>query len=701
MEGKVYEVCDMAALFNPKSVAIVGASSRLDSISGRPLKLLKRYGYKGNIYPVNPKYEELAGYKCYPSISSLPETPDVVMVGVRANLVEGVLKECAQRDVPFVIIFSSGFAESEEGLSQDRLLEIVKGKKTRIIGPNCQGLVNLGDGIPLSFSASLDTDRRPVGSVAYVSQSGAFGYASFAMAADEGVGFKYVITTGNQADLDVVDFALYLVNDPDVDIVILYLEGVSDGRKFLHLCEVARKKDKPLAVLKVGKSPTAQKAAQSHTAALTGEEALWDAVFERYGVIPLYDSLDITNVARAFCVKNKALKQSGKNIAVLTTSGGAGIIMTDRCYDEGLDVPELSLETQNKIKDYIPHFGSTKNPIDMTAQVINDPAGFKGCLRATNEDDSIDAIACIISMITGESGKQMARDLVEFYNNEAKKPTLCCWIMDQEHGHQGLWEIVEEGKVPLFHSIQRTAKSLGALYRWSKRFYPMPEYPKGTSYAGDYPQRMTEYESKLLLAHYGIPFAECKLVTSVDEAKTAAKEIGYPVVLKVMSPDILHKTDAGVIALNIKNEAELEKGYDKILSAAKTYKKDAEIRGVLVEKMVSVGLEMIVGAKKDPVFGPIVLVGLGGIFVEVLKDVSMAPAPIDKEYAMHMIESLKGYPLLKGARGQRPLDIEALCDVLVKISELICIEKDVKELDINPLFVYEKGLTAVDALVIK
>jgi len=270
---------DIKRLMEPGSVAIVGASANMESISGRPLKLLKRYNYKGKIYPVNPKYKEIDGLACYPDVASLPETPDVVLVGVRAELVPQVIKQSVQRGVPFAVIFSSGFAESDNQQAQDELIDIAKRGGTRILGPNCQGLVNFVSSIPLSFSASLDSDARPKGHVAYVSQSGAFGFASFAMAAERGVGFRYVVTTGNQADLDVIDFGMAFADDPEVRLLVMYMEGIKDGNRFIDLLSKARKRNLPVAVLKVGRSPTAQEAVRSHTAALAGDEAVWRTIF--------------------------------------------------------------------------------------------------------------------------------------------------------------------------------------------------------------------------------------------------------------------------------------------------------------------------------------------------------------------------------------------------------------------------------------
>jgi len=691
---------DLRRLLEPRSVAVVGASSNPDSISGKPLKLLKAYGFGGRVYPVNPKYEELLGFRCYPSLESLPEVPDVVLVGVRAELVEGYVRECAKLEVPFVVIFSSGFSESEGGIPEERLVEIARAGGTRIVGPNCQGLANVERGIPLSFSASLERSRMHRGRICYASQSGAFGYASFGMAVDEGIGFKHVVTTGNQCDLDVVDFGLWWVEEPDVDLIVLYLEGLKDGDKFLRLCEEARRFDKPLAVLKVGRSPTAKAAAQSHTAALTGEERVWDAVFSRYGVIELKDSQDIVDVARAFSAPRNRVRRGGRNVAVLTTSGGGGIIMADRLFELGLSVEELPRSTQERIRPYIPPFGSTRNPVDMTAQVINDPAGFPACLEAVNDDEGVDAVACIISNIVGSSGAQMAKDLVDFYREKARKPVLCCWIMDEEHGEE-FWGLLREASVPLYHSIARTAKALEGLCRHSSEVHLRGEVEalpgEALSLLGDEP---SEHTSKAFLRALGIPVVEGRLCETLKEALEAARELGYPVAVKVSSPDILHKTEAGAVAIGVRDEGELEEAFERVLERAKAYRPGARISGVLVERMAR-GVEMMVGGKRDELFGPVVAVGLGGIFVEVLKDVAISPAPVDEGLALKMIEGLRGYPLLRGARGRRPADVGAVAKVVSRLSQIMASFPEIVEVDVNPLFVDESGAVAADALVIR
>lgn len=692
-------VPDLSRLLSPRSVAIVGASSNLDSISGRPLKLLGRFGYQGAVYPVNPLRAEIDGRRCWPDVASLPETPDVVIIGVRADLVEGVIDQCVERGVPFGIIFASGFAEAADPRPQRRLVERAASGGMRLLGPNCQGLVNLAGKIPLSFSASLDTERIEAGPVAYVSQSGAFGFASYAMAADQGVGFRYVVTTGNQADLDVIDFARYFVADPEVGLLVLYLEGIDRGEAFLDLLEEARQRDLPLAVLKAGRSATAQAAAKSHTAALAGDQASWDAVMRQYRVLAIDDADDIVDMGRIFSDRRPL---GGNRVAILTTSGGGGILMADRCDEEGLVVPAFSGELQARLAPYLPVFGSTRNPVDMTAQVINDPQGFPACLDAVLESPETDMAVVVVSMITGEAGRQMAADLARAAR-KARKPLVCCWMINEEQGGSFL-SYLRRRKVPLFQSPRRCARALGALYRWSTgRRQPRCSVVEGGDLLAGFPATLTEYDAKRLLALHGVPVTRERLCATLEETLAAAEEIGYPVALKVMSPDILHKTEARIVALRLRDREELQNAYGRLLERASLHDPHASIAGVLVQEMVEGGLECMIGVRRDSVFGPMVAVGLGGIYVEVLKDLSLRHAPLSEKTALEMIEELKGYPLLKGVRGEEGRDVAALARAVAAVSRMACAEPDLLELDINPLFVLAegKGVLAADALVIR
>ena len=694
------KVTDISRLLLPRSVAVVGASGNPDSISGRPVKLLQRFGFKGNIFPVNPGRDRIAGLECFPDIASLPETPDVVLVGVRASLVPGVIRQCADRRVPYSVIFSSGFAESDKGEVQMEIMDTARRGGVRILGPNCQGLVNFADNVPLSFSASLDSDSRPLGNVAYISQSGAFGFASFAMAAESGVGFRYVVTTGNQADLDIVDFGTAFASDPEVRLLVFYMEGFSDGSRFIEMLRYAGERNVPVAILKVGKSPTGRTAAKSHTAALTGEDESWRAVFRQYGVIDIEDAEDIADLGKIFGCDRRS---SGRKLGIITTSGGAGIIMADRAWDLGLEVDPLPQAVQDLLDSFVPSFGTTVNPVDLTAQIINEPEGFRSCLDTVLDCPEVDMVAVVLSMITGDSGAVVTRDLIKSARRSGK-PLACCWLINREQGGAYLDELMANG-VPLFRSLKRCAWALAQLARWGER----PELPSrisgesGEPLLPGMPDELTEYDAKRLLAMWGVPVSREILTFSLEEAIAAAGEIGYPVALKIVSPDILHKTDVGAVALRLRNGEELRNAYGRLLERSSIAVPEARIRGVLIQEMVTGGMECMIGVRRDPLFGPLVAVGLGGIYIEILNDVSIRQAPVDKDEAVRMVRELRGFPLLAGARGKKPGDIDALADMVSKISVMACAEDTLGELDVNPVFVLDEGYGAVvvDAVVIR
>ncbi len=694
------KVTDISRLLLPRSVAVVGASGNPDSISGRPVKLLQRFGFKGNIFPVNPGRDRIAGLECFPDIASLPETPDVVLVGVRASLVPGVIRQCADRRVPYSVIFSSGFAESDKGEVQMEIMDTARRGGVRILGPNCQGLVNFADNVPLSFSASLDSDSRPLGNVAYISQSGAFGFASFAMAAESGVGFRYVVTTGNQADLDIVDFGTAFASDPEVRLLVFYMEGFSDGSRFIEMLRYAGERNVPVAILKVGKSPTGRTAAKSHTAALTGEDESWRAVFRQYGVIDIEDAEDIADLGKIFGCDRRS---SGRKLGIITTSGGAGIIMADRAWDLGLEVDPLPQAVQDSLDSFVPSFGTTVNPVDLTAQIINEPEGFRSCLDTVLDCPEVDMVAVVLSMITGDSGAVVTRDLIKSARRSGK-PLACCWLINREQGGAYLDELMANG-VPLFRSLKRCAWALAQLARWGER----PELPSrisgesGEPLLPGMPDELTEYDAKRLLAMWGVPVSREILTFSLEEAIAAAGEIGYPVALKIVSPDILHKTDVGAVALRLRNGEELRNAYGRLLERSSIAVPEARIRGVLIQEMVSGGMECMIGVRRDPLFGPLVAVGLGGIYIEILNDVSIRQAPVDRDEAVRMVRELRGFPLLAGARGKKPGDIDALADMVSKISVMACAEDTLGELDVNPVFVLDEGYGAVvvDAVVIR
>lgn len=704
-------------LFNPRSIAIVGASQDMTSISGKPIRFLKAHGYKGIVYPVNPRYEEIAGFKCYPSLSKLPGVPDLVLIAVNYRRVLGVLDDCAAKKVPFVFIYSSGFAETgEEGRKlQEQVAEFSKRTGIRILGPNCQGMVNLHDKIITAFSGSLEIEPLLPGSTGFVTQSGALGFSIFNLAQEAGVGFSYVASTGNEVDLHTLDFLEYMVEDVNTRVLVAYLEGIKNGTQFRRIAERALDLGKPIVTLKVGKSEIGKKAAASHTASLTGSDEVFQAFVEQKGILRVEDIEDVIDIAGTV---EKITLPTGKGLGIISTSGGAGILLADRAAELGLDLPGLPDELETAISAHIPDYGSASNPVDVTAQVINEPERFSKVMEELLAYQEIDAIVIVVTMITGASGERIAHDIVA-QSRKSTKPIIVAWTAGDRLMGKSLG-ILREGGVPCFRSPIRAINAIGALMNYGafRKEYLAEQMDSSshqevatTGYMGNMKgiipsngQVLSEHESKQLLAQYGISITREVVVNRPAEAIDAAERIGFPVCLKIDSPDIPHKTEAGAIKLNLQTSREVARAYLEIIENAARYRPDADINGVLVAEMCQGGTEVIVGIQNDPQFGPTVMFGLGGIFVEILKDVALRVAPLTPREARGMIEEIRGFQVLQGARGQEPADLEALQELLLQIGQLALDLKDeIQELDLNPVLVMPEGqgLKVVDALVIR
>jgi len=707
---------DLKHFLSPRSIAIIGASGNLESISGKPLRFLRENDYQGGVYPVNPKYDELNGYKCYKGVMEIPGTVDHALIAVNFKLVLPMLQQCVEKKIPFATIFASGFAESgEEGrIMQQKIAALGKESGMRICGPNCQGSIGMKDRAITGFSAVFGVRPLLVGPIGYVTQSGALGYSIFSLAQESGVGFSYVASTGNEVDLQTLDFMEYLVDDPDTKMLISYIEGIKNGKQFIRLADRALELGKPLVVLKAGRSDIGQKAASSHTASLTGSDAVCDAFFKQKGIIRVNDIENMIDIA-ALMQRIPALPE-GNSIGLITTSGGGGILMADEASDLGLDVPALDEETTKRIEEVIPPYGSALNPVDVTAQVINEADDFMKVLHAMKDNADIDALVIVVTQITGESAQQMAKDIVAMTHLTSKPITVAWTTGDRLVGDY--LDILREGNVQFYKSPVRAVQAMGRLMNYSvfQKEYLAREAAQDGKASSDAIESarsllerstsstLTEHEGKDLLACYDIPVTQEAVATSSDRAVHIAEKIGYPVALKIDSPDILHKTEAGGLKLNLQNAEETAAAYQEVMTNARNYNPNAQINGVLVQQMVEGGTEVIVGVNNDPQFGPVLMFGLGGIFVEILKDVALRVAPVSREEALGMIKEIKGYKILEGARGSGRLDIEAITDVLVKVGRLaVDLQDNIAELDINPLLVMPegKGAFVADALVIK
>jgi len=698
-------VVDLEILFHPDAIAVVGASENFGSIGGKPLRNLIYHGYEGEIYPVNPKYDEIAGYRCYPSLLDVPGTIDVALLAVSQARTLEALKACAEKEVKYAMLFGAGFAEvgGEGRQLQEEISRFAHANDIRIVGPNCIGCLNARDGIPMGFHTSFEAERFLPGPVALASQSGALGYALFALAQEEGLGFSYAAHTGNQADLTTLDFTSFMLEDESTRLVASYLEGIPDGDQLIELAGRSKELGKPLLLLKSGRSELGRKAALSHTASLTGSERTFAAVSAQHGIVSIDDVDDMIDAIKVFSRQKRA---RGDRVAVISTSGATGIMMADQCEAFGLKMNPLSEATRERIESIIPSYGSAINPIDITAQALNDERMFAETLRAVVEDDDVDAVVITTTFGT-ELLQKLCLELVEV-DRLTPKPLLVTLTMSRELTADGLG-ILREATIPVYQSPYRTTRALSYLVRFSK-FIEEAVPPAPTANGRVAPSNLepagiwTEEKVKKALSEWGIKAPRGEFLEDLGELDRVALTLDYPVVAKVISPDIPHKTDVGAIRIDIGNSTELVRACKEIVDVAKERQPRAEINGVLIEEMVNEsGVEMFIGVEDDAQFGPLIVCGLGGIFVEIFEDVVIRRAPISLEEARKMLAELKGYPLLTGARGGAKADVDALLMALVRVSEFAYQHREVlKEMDLNPVIVSTegRGLVALDGLVV-
>lgn len=706
-ELKAYQ--SLEPLFNPKSVAVLGASTNPYKIGYIQLKSLLDGGFGGAIYPINPKASEIEGIACYPSIDAVPGEVDLAIFCVGADQIEDNLNECAKKNVKAAIIFASGYAEiGEEGIKlQQNLADIAEKNGIRIIGPNCVGLVNTTNGMIGTFSpAILAVPLHEEKAVGYVSQSGAFGVLTYMAAAQKGLSFNYFASVGNEMETEFSDVVEYMIHDPKTKVITGYLEGAKNTKKLRRLAIEALNRKKPIVLMKTGRSSAGSRAAASHTGSLAGSDLIYDAFFRQSGIVRVDDYEDIITFSKLF-LSNKLPK--GKNTVLITSSGGRGINEADRCEGLGLSIIPLCEETQNEIKKHIPSFGSARNPIDLTAAAsVTNPELFVAPLRALVADPNVHNIILTEFPLGWGPDNPHLQEFIEICKNSDKFVFVTTFPLEGMSVPKGK-EALEKNGIPVIPGDLNPIKGLAKLVEYSERYKKHQQITNLEDYSPkakiQLPLQMgptlSESQATEILDFYEIPTTRRTIATTVEEAVDFANSIGYPVVLKVDSADIPHKTEADAIRLNIQNEHEVMKAFTEIYQNARNYKVDAQINGISVQEMLPEGTEVIIGATKDPNFGPVVMFGLGGIFVEVFKDISFRVAPLTRADAVEMIEEVKGKALLKGARGKAQADIEAIIEVLLKVSQLVTDNEEIiEELDINPLIVYENGVKAADAMIV-
>ncbi|BEP38428.1 acetate--CoA ligase family protein (plasmid) [Variovorax sp. V59] len=689
------------ALFKPRSIAIFGASDDVTKIGGRPLQFLQKYGYAGGIYPVNRKGGLVQSLQAYASVAELPEVPELAVIAVPPAGVLEAVQDCAQRGVKAAVILSAGFSEmGEEGSRlQARIGEVARTSGMRIVGPNCLGAIGVPDKSIATFSVALESSFPAAGSVGIVSQSGNLGSFTLRLAGERGLGVSRMLTTGNECDVDIADAIASLAADPGTSVILCCMETCRDGAKLRQAMDMAREAGKPLVVLKVGVSEAGSAAAASHTGALAGSDAVFDAVLREGGALRVPSIELLLEVGHALSVVGPARVPGGHRVAVLTASGGFGVLLADAASAQGLALPRLAAPTQERILSAVP-FAAPSNPVDMTAQVSSRPEVLALMLDAVARDDSCDAL--ILQSANAFHVPRLRDVFLEALaqvrkDHPSRLVLLCARAPDEVRARLNAMGF------PVVEGIDAACATVAALLRFGARGAERAAAPAIARAPLPAEAFATEASAKAVLAEAGLPVPREAIARSFGEALAAAREMGFPLVLKIVSPDIAHKTEAGGVFVGVRSEAQLREEYDQLLARVAQKAPGARIAGVLVAQMVQGGVELILGTKKDPVFGPMVMVGLGGIFAEIFKDVALQPAPVDEAQATAMLRSLKAFPLLDGARGRPKADVPAAAQAIAALSRFAVRHADsVSEIDINPLVVLEqgRGAHALDALLV-
>lgn len=697
-------------MFDPSSVAIIGASSNPNKPSGQPLVALLKNGYKGQIYPVNPRYTAVQGIPCYPSVTEIPGTVDLAIIAVPARQVLDQMRACAEKKVPAVIIFTSGFAETggEGARMQRKLTDLARQHGIRVCGPNCMGIFGARNSLMANFSIDTLPDRVIVQDfLGFISQSGGFGSAVYEIIRDRGIGFSYFISTGNEADVDFSEYIAFLVEDEHTRVIGGYLEGVKDGAKFIEAVDMANRAGKPVLLIKTGRHEAAARAAASHTGSLVGSDKVYQALFRQKGILRM-ESIEEMKVALSVLASGKL--PAGNRVCIVATSGGSGVMMADKCAEYGLELAELSEETRRKLSLVLPEFASTSNPVDITGQVVANPLLLKEALEIILGDPNYDIMILCYWALHGRNELYL-NQLAEMCLRSNKVIMNLIWGPEQPaiEAVNSLNDML----VPAAREADFAVRALSSLAWYVKRQQelrqPSPEVPIPAGarekvqdlLSGLEPgSSLGEYRTKQILRCYGIPCTGEILVQDEAQAVQAAAELGYPVALKIESPDILHKTEAGGVKLNLTSADDVRRAFREVISSARQYRPSARLSGVLVQQMLPPGTELIAGIGQDPVFGSTVLCGLGGIFVEALRDVSIRLLPLTFNEALAMIDELKAQRVLNGIRGNHPVDRHQLAQILVRLAALASDFPSIAELDINPLIATPRGIVAADGLLV-
>lgn len=699
----------MDAFFRARSIAVIGASADPTKIGGRPVHLLLRQAYTGAVYPINPKGGEIQGLPAYARLADTPEVPDLALVAVPAAQAVAAVRDCAERGVSAVIVLSAGFAEAGEAgaLWQAELRAIARRQGLRLLGPNCLGTVGVADKVIGSFSVALEDHFPNPGAVGIVSQSGNIGSYTLQILSQQGVGISRLITTGNEADVDLADGIAALAQDPATRVILCCMETCRDGQRLYQALDLARARGTPVVVLKIGATEQGQAAAASHTGALAGSDAVIDAVFQRHGALRVRSHEDLLEVGQAVAQLAPARLPREAAVTLIAASGGFGIMMADAMSQAGLALPPLAEATRQRILQALPG-ASTHNPVDASAQISSRPDILFEVLSALQEAPGQATTVLFLSLALYSSrlcGVYLEA-LGRLQSTHPERPLVIISRGPAEAVRQ-----IQALGIPVFSSIDAAARGLAALASLgtlqAKALAPgeAAAAPLLAQGPGRLPEDCLRHEhgAKQALIEAGFEVPQEVLVHSAEAAVQAAEAMGYPVVMKIVSADIAHKTEVGGVALDLGHADAVREAHARMLASVARRAPEARLDGVLLAPMLRGGTELIAGVSRDPVFGPVIMVGMGGIYAELLRDVAVQVAPVSVEQALHMIRSLRLFPLLDGARGQAPADIEAAARTVARLSEFACRHQDqVSEIDLNPILVRPRGqgVAILDALML-
>ncbi|OGD44486.1 acetyl CoA synthetase subunit alpha [Candidatus Bathyarchaeota archaeon RBG_13_46_16b] len=696
-------------IFHPKSVAIIGASDEEGTVGCALMKNFRELGFEGKLYPVNIRKSEVFGLQAFPSVDQIPETVDLAVIATPARTVPDIVEQCGKMGVKGLIIISAGFKEigAEGKALEEKITQLKKEYGVRIIGPNCLGIIRPSNRLNATFISKMP---KP-GNIAFISQSGALGSAILDWALHENIGFSNFVSIGSMIDVDFGDLIDYFGTDPKTKSILMYVEGLSDARKFMSAARHFAR-TKPIIVVKAGKFSESAKAAASHTGSLTGEDNIYDAAFKRAGIVRVDEIADLFNCAE---VLGTQPLPKGPSLAIITNAGGPGVMATDALIARGGKVAKLSPRTMEILNSVLPPFWSRGNPIDILGDAHADR--YKAVLEACLDDENIDGVLVIYTAQAVSEPVEIANSIVELvksktYHNKTMLTSFMGYGAVEEANH-----VFNENNIPTYTTPEQAIKTYLYMYQYKRNLELLYETPEEIPVDVMAPKRplmvilrnvaaanrenLTEAEAKKFLEYYNFPVVKTTVARTADEAVCLAAQIGYPVVLKILSPQIIHKTDAGGVVLDLNNEAEVREAFDRIMQRAKQYNPDAEIQGVIVQKMVKkTGYEVIIGAKRDPLFGPVILFGMGGVGVELFKDFALGLPPLNQTLVRRMMEETKVYQLLRGYRNVPPANIKLLEEVMVLFSQLLVDFPQIKEADINPLFINEQDALAIDARIV-